>query len=435
MSAHVSHATMLAAVTPRPIAREPCGRIRVSVPKRAPLRSTAIRLEKARAPNFRSRALAEDAPESNIVPSPSDAPEQLGPLKPTETLKLAVFSTSSYMRHTQTPVIEEAFGAGNVRWFDVGLTPQTAPLAAGCNATCLFVNDRADAETIDVLADLGVRFIAMRCAGFDRVDLDACARRGVAVTRTPAYSPHAIAEHAIAMMLALNRQLMKGHARVTQGNYSLSGLVGFDMHGKTVGIVGTGKIGRCAAKILLAMGCEVLAYDVFQSKEAIAMGVKYVDTVQELLPRCQIVSLHCPLTDDTYHLMDDATFKLMRKGSMLVNTSRGGLVDTAALARALDAQKIACVAMDVYEHEAGLFFEDKSEETDATPGSSLSPDWDLSLGSLASRPNALVTSHQAFLTAEALGNIASTTVENLREFAGGGGAGEGGAYVNEVVGH
>lgn len=435
MSAHVSHATMLAAVTPRPIAREPCGRIRVSVPKRAPLRSTAIRLEKARAPNFRSRALAEDAPESNIVPSPSDAPEQLGPLKPTETLKLAVFSTSSYMRHTQTPVIEEAFGAGNVRWLDVGLTPQTAPLAAGCNATCLFVNDRADAETIDALADLGVRFIAMRCAGFDRVDLDACARRGVAVTRVPAYSPYAIAEHAIAMMLALNRQLMKGHARVVQGNYSLSGLVGFDMHGKTVGIVGTGKIGRCTAKILLGMGCEVLAYDVFQSKEAIAMGVKYVDTVQELLPRCQIVSLHCPLTDDTYHLMDDAAFELMRKGRMLVNTSRGGLVDTAALARALDAQKIACVAMDVYEHEAGLFFEDKSEETDATPGSSLSPDWDLSLGSLASRPNVLVTSHQAFLTAEALGNIASTTVENLREFAGGGGAGEGGGYVNEVIGH
>ena len=359
MSAHVSYATMLAAVTPRPIAREPCGRIRVSVPKRAPLRSTAIRLEKARAPNFRSRALAEDAPESNIVPSPSDAPT-LGPLKPTETLKLAVFSTSSYMRHTQTPVIEEAFGAGNVRWLDVGLTPQTAPLAAGCNATCLFVNDRADAETIDALADLGVRFIAMRCAGFDRVDLDACARRGVAVTRVPAYSPYAIAEHAIAMMLALNRQLMKGHARVVQGNYSLSGLVGFDMHGKTVGIVGTGKIGRCTAKILLGMGCEVLAYDVFQSKEAIAMGVKYVDTVQELLPRCQIVSLHCPLTDDTYHLMDDAAFELMRKGSMLVNTSRGGLVDTAALARALDAQKIACVAMDVYEHEAGLFFEDKS---------------------------------------------------------------------------
>ena len=428
MSAHVSYATMLAAVTPRPIAREPCGRIRVSVPKRAPLRSTAIRLEKARAPNFRSRALAEDAPESNIVPSPSDAPEQLGPLKPTETLKLAVFSTSSYMRHTQTPVIEEAFGAGNVRWLDVGLTPQTAPLAAGCNATCLFVNDRADAETIDALADLGVRFIAMRCAGFDRVDLDACARRGVAVTRVPAYSPYAIAEHAIAMMLALNRQLMKGHARVVQGNYSLSGLVGFDMHGKTVGIVGTGKIGRCTAKILLGMGCEVLAYDVFQSKEAIAMGVKYVDTVQELLPRCQIVSLHCPLTDDTYHLMDAE-----RRSTSCGKDAHAGqheprrLVDTAALARALDAQKIACVAMDVYEHEAGLFFEDKSEETDATPGSSLSPDWDLSLGSLASRPNVLVTSHQAFLTAEALGNIASTTVENLREFAGGGGAGEGAA--------
>ena len=190
---------------------------------------------------------------------------------------------------------------------------------------------------------------------------------------------------------------------------------------------------RCTAKILLGMGCEVLAYDLFQSKEAIEMGVKYVDTVEELLPKCQIVTLHCPLMDDTYHLMNDEKFNLMKRGSMLVNTSRGGLVDTAALGRALDTQKIACVGMDVYEHEAGLFFEDKSEETDATPGSSLSPDWDLGLSALASRPNVLVTSHQAFLTAEALGNIASTTVDNLMEFAGGGG--EGGKYVNEVVGH
>lgn len=192
---------------------------------------------------------------------------------------------------------------------------------------------------------------------------------------------------------------------------------------------------RCTAKILLGMGCEVLAYDLFQSKEAIEMGVKYVDTVEELLPKCQIVTLHCPLMDDTYHLMNDEKFNLMKRGSMLVNTSRGGLVDTAALGRALDTQKIACVGMDVYEHEAGLFFEDKSEETDATPGSSLSPDWDLGLSALASRPNVLVTSHQAFLTAEALGNIAATTVDNLMEFAGGGGGGEGGKYVNEVVGH
>jgi D-lactate dehydrogenase len=183
------------------------------------------------------------------------------------------------------------------------------------------------------------------------------------------------------------------------------------------------------------MGCEVLAYDLFQSKEAIEMGVTYVDTVEELLPKCQIVTLHCPLMDDTYHLMNDEKFNLMKRGSMLVNTSRGGLVDTAALGRALDTQKIACVGMDVYEHEAGLFFEDKSEETDATPGSSLSPDWDLGLSALASRPNVLVTSHQAFLTAEALGNIAATTVDNLMEFAGGGGGGEGGKYVNEVVGH
>ena len=179
----------------------------------------------------------------------------------------------------------------------------------------------------------------------------------------------------------------------------------------------------------------MLAYDLFQSKEAIEMGVKYVDTVEELLPKCQIVTLHCPLMDDTYHLMNDEKFNLMKRGSMLVNTSRGGLVDTAALGRALDTQKIACVGMDVYEHEAGLFFEDKSEETDATPGSSWSPDWDLGLSALASRPNVLVTSHQAFLTAEALGNIASTTVDNLMEFAGGGGGGEGGKYVNEVVGH
>lgn len=239
MPAHVSAAVTYTATTPRPDGRKPARVAGSLVPhRRAPHhRWATVRQQKRGGRLNNNAALAEDAPAS-------DAKHDTGPLRSTETLTLAVFSTSSYMRHTQTNVLNEAFGASNVRSLDVSLSPTTAPLAAGCNAVCLFVNDRADAETIDILADLGVRFIAMRCAGYDRVDLDACRRRGVAVARVPAYSPYAIAEHAIAMMLALNRQLMKGHARVLQGNYSLSGLVGFDMHGKTVGVIGTGKIGR-----------------------------------------------------------------------------------------------------------------------------------------------------------------------------------------------
>jgi len=239
MPAHVSAAVTYTATTPRPDGRKPARVAGSLVPhRRAPHhRWATVRQQKRGGRLNINAALAEDAPAS-------DAKHDTGPLRGTETLTCAVFSTSSYMRHTQTNVLEEAFGASNVRSLDVSLSPTTAPLAAGCNAVCLFVNDSADAETIDILADLGVRFIAMRCAGYDRVDLDACQRRGVAVARVPAYSPYAIAEHAIAMMLALNRQLMKGHARVLQGNYSLSGLVGFDMHGKTVGVIGTGKIGR-----------------------------------------------------------------------------------------------------------------------------------------------------------------------------------------------
>ena len=348
-----------------------------------------------------------------------------------ESIHLTVFSTAAYMHATQIPALEAAF-PGNVKCLDVPLSADTAPLAAGSNAVCLFVNDVADADAIDALADLGVRFIAMRCAGFDRVDIDRCRARGVAVVRVPAYSPHAIAEHTVALMLALNRQLIKANARVTQGNYSLSGLVGFDMHGKTVGVIGTGKIGRGVASILLGMGCEVLAHDVRPSEEAVAAGVRYVDTVEELLPRCRVVTLHCPLTPATHHLMNAERLALMSRGSMLVNTSRGALVDTSALADALDRRRVACAGLDVYEGEAGVFFEDMSEATDEIPGASVGGAWDFRLADLASRPNVIVTPHQAFLTAEALGNIAATTVENLREFERGMIEGE---YTNNIVGH
>lgn len=346
--------------------------------------------------------------------SAPSAPADDAPV-PTSPITVTVFSTRKYMLATQIPTLERAF-PGRVRCVEAPLNAQTAQLAAGSDAVCLFVNDVADADAVDALADAGVRFIAMRCAGYDRVDVARCEARGVLVARVPAYSPHAIAEHAIALMLCLNRQLVKADARVRHGNYSLSGLVGFDMHGKTVGIVGTGKIGRCVGRVLLAMGCEVLAHDVHRSEEAEAMGMRYVDALSELLERSDVVTLHCPLLPSTKHIINAETLAMMKPGAMLINTSRGGLIDADALCDALDDRRVACAGLDVYEGEAGVFFEDKSQETDTVPGSSVGHDWDFALSNLANRPNVLVTPHQAFLTAEALGNIAQTTADNLGWF-------------------
>eukprot|EP00793_Prasinoderma_coloniale_P006935 PRCOL_00001767-RA len=341
-----------------------------------------------------------------------------------------------YMQRAQIDVLERAF-PGGVECYDAALSVATAPLVSlshggrGANAVCLFVNDDAGAGSIHALADNGIRHIAMRCAGYDRVDLDACEQRGISVTRVPAYSPHAIAEHAVALMLALNRQLVKASMRVIQGNYSLSGLVGFNMHGKTVGVIGTGKIGRCTIDILLGMGCRVLAHDLYPNEEMLSKGVEYL-SLEELLPQSDIVTLHCPLNSTTQHLMNENRLSQMKHGAMLINTSRGALVETHALDKALERRQVGSVGMDVYENESGLFFTDTSQFTDNMPGASLPHlgAWDYALHSLAARPNVLVTPHQAFLTQEALQNIADTTVLNLNEFASGVES-----YTNGVTSH
>ncbi|KAJ8604534.1 hypothetical protein CTAYLR_000968 [Chrysophaeum taylorii] len=340
------------------------------------------------------------------------------------SVRVAVFSQRAYMMKTQVePMLAEFPGS---RGLPVRLSRETAGLAEGCNAVCAFVNDDLSESTVERLADVGIGCIAMRCAGYDRVDLEAANRCGVIVTRVPAYSPYAVAEHSIALCLTLNRQLIKASERVRGGNYTLSGLVGFDMFGKTVGLIGTGKIGRCAASIYRGMGCKVIAFDSRPSKEAMAMGVEYVDFV-DLLKESQIISLHCPLNEETKHLVNKNTIKLMRDNVVLINVSRGGLINTLDVIDALDSRKIGALGIDVYEYEANTFFEDLSVETDENPGASLPRGWDKTLGSLATRPNVVVTPHVAFLTAEALSSIAQTTILNLKEFA------RGGPYTNQVL--
>jgi len=238
---------------------------------------------------------------------------------------------------------------------------------------------------LEALAACGVGCVAMRCAGYDRVDLSTAESLGIVVLRVPAYSPHSVAEHAVALMMALNRQIVKASARVAQGNYALSGLVGFDMHGKTCGIIGTGLIGRCTAAILLGMGCRVLAYDPFPNQTARDMGIEYVE-LEELLASSRVISLHCPLTDETRHLINKDTISLLKPGAMIINTSRGGLLDTAAAVEGLDSRKIGALGMDVYEEEGGLFFTDSSIASDDLAGASTPEDWDPAIRPLLARP-------------------------------------------------
>ncbi len=293
-------------------------------------------------------------------------------------------------------------------FLEARLGPSTASLAAGCEAVCVFVNDRVDADTLEQLAGAGVRMVALRCAGFNNVDLVAARRLGVCVARVPAYSPHAIAEHAVALILALNRKLVRASSRVRDGNFSLEGLVGFDLHGKTVGVVGTGKIGAVFARIMRGFGCVLLgsdpAPDTALSEET---GLEYCP-LPELLGRADIVSLHLPLNEATRHVVDAAAIGRMRRGAMLINTGRGALIDTLALMKGLKNGQIGAVGLDVYEEEEGVFFEDHSEEVLR----------DEKLAWLLMCPNVLVTAHQAFLTREALQGLASTTLLNLREYKG-----------------
>ena len=318
-------------------------------------------------------------------------------------MRVALFSTKAYDRDSFTQA-NEKFGHDLV-FLEPRLGRDTAPLAKGFETVCAFVNDVLDAPTVQALANGGTKLIALRSAGFNNVDLDACREHGVTVVRVPAYSPEAVAEHAVALMMALNRQTHRAYNRVREGNFALEGLMGFDMVGKTAGIVGTGKIGAAAARILQGFGCRVLAHDPYPNDE---LGLPYV-TLEELLAQSDIVTLHLPLSKETHHLIDAEALAKMKTGVMLINTSRGGLLDTPAVIDALKNGKIGRLGLDVYEEEGPLFFEDRSQR----------PIQDDVFARLLTFPNVLITGHQAFLTREALGQIAEVTLGNIRAFTEG----------------
>lgn len=320
---------------------------------------------------------------------------------------VAVFDTKPYDRDYLT-VAATAAGL-TCRFHEFRLAADSAAIAQGADSVCIFVNDCADAPVLEKLAALGVRHLALRCAGFNQVDILRARALGLTVTRVPAYSPHAVAEHTVALLLALVRKIPRAHNRVRELNFSLSGLVGFDLHGKTAGIIGTGRIGRLSAQILRGFGLKVLAFDPYPSVEwAAAHAVDYV-ALDQLLPASDVISLHVPLTPATQHLVNAESLARMKPGVVLLNTSRGRLIDTAALIAALKRGHVGGVGLDVYEEEAGVFFEDLS-------GTVLADD---ELSRLLTFPNVLITSHQAFLTQEALTEIARVTAENIRRCAAG----------------
>lgn len=288
------------------------------------------------------------------------------------------------------------------------LTLETVALADGHEVVCAFINDDLSAPVLERLAAGGTRLIALRSAGYNHVDLPTAQRLGISVVRVPAYSPHAVAEHAVALILALNRRLHRAYNRTRDGDFSLHGLTGFDLVGKTVGIVGTGQIGATFAKIMSGFGCELLAYDPFPNPQVQALGARYL-SLEELMQQSQIISLHCPLTPQTRHLINAQSLATMQRGAMLINTGRGALVDTPALSEALKSGQLGYLGLDVYEEEALLFFEDRSDH----------PLQDDVLARLLTFPNVIVTAHQAFLTHEALGAIAQTTLDNIHAWASG----------------
>lgn len=317
-------------------------------------------------------------------------------------MKIAFFSTQPYdiqffNKH------KDDFGF-ELAYYESALTTQTAGLAANAEAVCVFVNDKLNADVIDALAAKGVKIIALRCAGFNNVDLDAAKRNGIQVCRVPAYSPEAVAEFAVAILLTLNRKTNKAYNRVREQNFSLNGLLGFDVHNKTIGVVGTGNIGKAFCKIMLGFGCKVLAFDVIANKDLEAIGVEF-KPLQEVL-HCDIISLHCPLNDQTKHIINDTTIAMMKKGVMLINTSRGGLIDTKSVINALKSGQIGYLGIDVYEQEEKLFFRDLSSDIIQ----------DDLIQRLMSFPNVLITAHQAFFTEDALNQISTTTLKNINDF-------------------
>lgn len=298
-----------------------------------------------------------------------------------------------------------------IKYYDYKLNEDTVKLCKGYDVVCAFVNDTISGEVIETLHGQGVGLIAMRCAGYNNVDFDAALNK-VHVVRVPAYSPYAVAEHALALIMTLNRKTHKAYSRTRDNNFNINGLQGFDLHNKTVGVIGTGKIGQIFANICRGIGMKVLAYDKYPSESS---GLTYVD-LETLYQKSDVISLHCPLLKDTHHIISKSSIALMKQGVMIINTSRGGLIDTEALIQGLKDKKVGYAGLDVYEEESEYFFEDFSDEI---------IDDDV-LARILSFPNVLVTSHQAFLTAEALENIASTTLESVKAYACGD------ALINEI---
>ena len=317
-------------------------------------------------------------------------------------MKVAFFDTKNYDITSFEPYAKEK--EIKLKFYETKLNEDTVDLAKGCFAVCAFVNDVINAEVIDRLCDLGVKLIAMRCAGYNNVDIN-YAKGKIDIVRVPAYSPYAVAEHAMALLLTSVRRVHRAYIRTKDFNFSLNGLTGFDLHGKTVGVVGTGKIGRVFIDICRGFGMNVIAYDKFPAKDS---NINYVE-LDELFSRSDVISFHCPLTEDTYHMVSSETIWQLKKGVVIINTSRGALIDAEALLEGIKARHIGAACLDVYEEEGDFFFEDLS-------GHIISDDI---LARLISMPNVIVTSHQAFLTNEALENIAQTTVDNIITYSKG----------------
>ncbi|MGB8170402.1 MAG: 2-hydroxyacid dehydrogenase [Chthoniobacteraceae bacterium] len=328
-------------------------------------------------------------------------------------MKVAVFSTKPYDQRFLSAA--SAHTDHDLVFLEDRLAERSAALAAGCEAVCAFVNDELGAPTLRVLAGQGIRVVALRCAGFNQVDVKAAEALGISIRRVPAYSPYAVAEFTIGLMLTLSRKYHRAFNRVREGNFGIDGLLGFDLHGRTVGFIGTGKIGLLTAKPLGAMGCALLGCDPFHNPEFETFGGSYV-SLEALLERSDIISLHCPLTPESYHLINAQTLARMKPGVMIINTSRGALIDAVAMVEALKRGQVGFLGIDVYEQEADIFYEDLSGEI-------LQDDV---LQRLLTFPNVLVTSHQAYFTDTALQNIAETTIANLSDFE------HGRASANEV---
>ncbi|MFT2090688.1 2-hydroxyacid dehydrogenase [Paraglaciecola sp. 2405UD69-4] len=318
-------------------------------------------------------------------------------------MKIAFYNTKQY---DKTYFDHAILGTSHeIRYLSCHLNKETASLVDGEKVICAFINDTLDADVLTILQQKGVKLIALRSAGFNHVDLECAKNLGLAVVRVPAYSPYSIAEHAVALLLSLNRGIHRAYNRTREGDFSLSNLMGFDLHNKTVGVIGTGKIGQAFIKIMHGFGCKILAHDPYPNEECINLGANYV-SLDEIFVQSNIISLHCPLTSDTQHLINQVSLDKMQDGVAIINTSRGKLVDSKAMIQALKKGKVGLLGLDVYEEEETLFFEDLSAQGIQ----------DDVLARLTTFPNVIITSHQGFFTHEAMSNIAKTTLENINQF-------------------